>query len=118
MIQLPTAYEGGQLIVQHAGRSKAFDLAADSAYCMSFVAFYADCRHQVRGFSRLGAGEVLQGLGFRVEGSKFEFQTWRHLKFPGPPVGRIMAVAWRFWFIYGGTGEDGLQPKTINITLE
>ena len=47
VVHLPTAYEGGQLVVSHSGRSKTFDFAADSAYGMHWTAFYADCEHEV-----------------------------------------------------------------------
>lgn len=51
VLHLPSAYEGGQLVVSHAGRTKTFDYAADSAYALHFSAFYADCRHEVGGAS-------------------------------------------------------------------
>lgn len=41
MVHLPTAYEGGQLVVSHGGRSNTFDFSADSAYGMHYAAFYA-----------------------------------------------------------------------------
>lgn len=46
-IQLPTAYQGGRLVVSHGGRNLDFDFSADSAFNMHYAAFYASCIHEV-----------------------------------------------------------------------
>lgn len=47
-IQLPSEYEGGELIVRHKGHEHTFDFAKDSLFTYHFSAFYADCQHEVR----------------------------------------------------------------------
>ncbi|KAL6064513.1 Fe2OG dioxygenase domain-containing protein [Balamuthia mandrillaris] len=58
VVQLPCRYEGGELVVHHPrqqpGRkhrflSKTFDLSEGAAYLLyRYVAFYADCPHEVQ----------------------------------------------------------------------
>jgi len=43
-VTLPSSHTGGQLIVEHGGESVAYRSSKDS---LSFVAFYADCRHEI-----------------------------------------------------------------------
>jgi hypothetical protein len=45
VVTLPSSHTGGELIVEHGGESVAYRSSRDS---LSFVAFYADCRHEVR----------------------------------------------------------------------
>ena len=48
MIQLPSYYSGGKLIVYHQGKKSEFDYSGPS--CRSncyFTSFYADCQHEV-----------------------------------------------------------------------
>jgi hypothetical protein len=45
VVTLPSSHTGGELIVEHGGESIAYRSSKDS---LSFVAFYADCRHEVR----------------------------------------------------------------------
>jgi 2OG-Fe(II) oxygenase superfamily len=45
VVTLPSSHTGGQLIVEHGGESVAYRSSRDS---LSFVAFYADCRHEVQ----------------------------------------------------------------------
>ncbi len=45
---LPSRYEGGTLILEHDGQTKRIDFGGkDSEYQARYVAFYADCRHEV-----------------------------------------------------------------------
>ena len=44
VVSLPSAHTGGELVVDHAGQSTAYRASKDE---LTFVAFYADCRHQV-----------------------------------------------------------------------
>lgn len=49
VVVLPSAHEGGELIVSHNGRQYEFDFAgAASGHELSYAAFYADCQHEVR----------------------------------------------------------------------
>jgi len=36
------------LIVSHKGKEKVFDFAAESAYNCHYIAFYADCQHEIK----------------------------------------------------------------------
>ena len=45
VVTLPSTAKGGVLVVEHAGRTTTYRASKES---LSFVAFYADCRHQVR----------------------------------------------------------------------
>ncbi len=49
MIQLPSNYEGGQLIVYHQSKSKEFDFSGPVG-CgdVHYAAFYADCQHEIK----------------------------------------------------------------------
>lgn len=48
VITLPSAHEGGELIVRHDGREVTVDFGPDSRFQTQFAAFYADCEHEVR----------------------------------------------------------------------
>ena len=45
VLSLPSAHTGGELVVEHGGRSKVYQASKEA---LTFVAFYADCRHQVK----------------------------------------------------------------------
>jgi len=45
VVSLPSAHTGGELAVEHGGESVTYRTPKDQ---LSFVAFYADCRHEVR----------------------------------------------------------------------
>ena len=45
VVSLPSAHTGGELVVEHGGESVTYRTPKED---LSFVAFYADCRHQVR----------------------------------------------------------------------
>ncbi|KAK9813504.1 hypothetical protein WJX73_003015 [Symbiochloris irregularis] len=47
VILLPSVYQGGELVVQHNGKSKTFDFSAANGYSLCCAAFYADCKHQL-----------------------------------------------------------------------
>ncbi|GAB4813872.1 hypothetical protein N2152v2_000918 [Parachlorella kessleri] len=47
-ILLPCAFEGGELVVRHGGKTKCFDVAPDAAYHICYSAFYTDCEHEVK----------------------------------------------------------------------
>jgi len=49
VIQLPSDYEGGQLLVYHNGKKAEFTFGGCDACCnFYFTAFYADCQHEVK----------------------------------------------------------------------
>ena len=45
VVSLPSAHTGGELVVEHGGASVTYRVPREE---LSFVAFYADCRHEVR----------------------------------------------------------------------
>jgi hypothetical protein len=44
VVSLPSAHTGGELVIDHAGESRAYRASKEE---LTLVAFYADCRHQV-----------------------------------------------------------------------
>ena len=44
VVSLPSAHTGGELVIDHAGASKTYRASKEE---LTFVAFYADCRHEV-----------------------------------------------------------------------
>jgi hypothetical protein len=44
VVSLPSAHTGGELVIDHAGQNTAYRASKEE---LTFVAFYADCRHQV-----------------------------------------------------------------------
>ena len=48
VVNLPSPHEGGELIISHAGQSQSYSFADSSLFEPSFVAFYADCYHEVK----------------------------------------------------------------------
>ena len=47
VIVLPSTYDGGELVLRHAGREVVLDLRGSDPSEAGFAAFYADCRHEV-----------------------------------------------------------------------
>jgi 2OG-Fe(II) oxygenase superfamily len=48
VVALPSAHEGGELVVRHAGREAVLELCGSAPSEIQFAAFYADCEHEVR----------------------------------------------------------------------
>ena len=48
VIVLPSAFTGGELVVKHAGDIKAFEQASGSGFGSQYMAFYADCQHELK----------------------------------------------------------------------
>ena len=49
VIQLPSHYNGGKLIVYHQGKKSEFDYSGlDSCSNCYFTSFYADCQHEIK----------------------------------------------------------------------
>src|SRR5262249_32437207 len=47
VIALPSAHEGGELVVRHEGREEIVDFGPNSQFQTQFAAFYADCEHEI-----------------------------------------------------------------------
>lgn len=48
VVCLPSAHQGGELVVEHEGRAYHADFSQHSAFRIQFAAFYADCLHEVK----------------------------------------------------------------------
>jgi hypothetical protein len=48
VLVLPSAHQGGELIIRHAGREAVMDMSCAELSELGFAAFYADCEHEVR----------------------------------------------------------------------
>ncbi len=49
VVALPSIYEGGELLVSHAGEQHEIVFeGAKSGYYLSYAAFYADCQHEIK----------------------------------------------------------------------
>ncbi|HEB77141.1 MAG TPA: 2OG-Fe(II) oxygenase [Methylothermaceae bacterium] len=48
VVLLPSDFSGGELVVEHQGRQVTLDLHQDDPAEVSYAAFYADCRHEVK----------------------------------------------------------------------
>src|SRR5690606_23016941 len=49
VVSLPSAHEGGELVVRHEGAEEVIAFGGDSArFETRYAAFYADCEHEVR----------------------------------------------------------------------
>ncbi|MEZ5329312.1 MAG: 2OG-Fe(II) oxygenase [Verrucomicrobiales bacterium] len=52
IVVLPSAHEGGQLTIRHAGRETTLHMSATAPSEVRFAAFYADCEHEVAPISK------------------------------------------------------------------
>lgn len=53
VVVLPSAHEGGELVVRHEGREETIDFGGPgSRFQTHFAAFYADCEHEIRPVKR------------------------------------------------------------------
>ncbi len=50
VIVLPSSYEGGEIVIRHEGQERTIDFTnvENSLFYNHFVAFYADCEHEIR----------------------------------------------------------------------
>ncbi len=48
VISLPVAGTGGEIVIRHQGREKVIDMTTDNPSELSWVAFFADCEHEIR----------------------------------------------------------------------
>jgi 2OG-Fe(II) oxygenase superfamily len=48
VVVLPSAHRGGELVIQHAGREVTVDVSTAEMSELAFIAFYADCQHEVK----------------------------------------------------------------------
>jgi predicted 2-oxoglutarate/Fe(II)-dependent dioxygenase YbiX len=88
VVTLPSSYTGGELMVRHNEEQKAY---RGSKTALSLVAFYADCRHEVRGH-RFGAARNLRAMASaRIHGSFMHSRSPR--RFSCCPTLRVLHAA-------------------------
>ncbi len=47
-LSLPTSGEGGEVVIRHGGHETVYNMSTQEPSELSYVAFYADCLHEVR----------------------------------------------------------------------
>lgn len=121
VIGLPSVHKGGELIVTHEGTQHVIEFAgASSGHELSFAAFYADCRHEVRplrsGYrlclvynltlatSRGKKGITAPTTGGTVEVVRGLLDTWREAEEP-----QKLAVTLEHQYTQDGLALDTLK---------
>jgi len=90
VVSLPSAHTGGELVIDHAGQSNAYRASKEE---LTFVAFYADCPHQV---TPVRSVKYTSLVPFRASSAP-------------PPWARIRrSPGWRRW-IARSSGWKGLK---------
>ena len=88
VVSLPSAHTGGELVVEHGGESVTYRASKEE---LSFVAFYADCRHEVKPvksgyrvtltFNLLADGETdAQGAGPAADSGALPDRAFHHAR--------------------------------------
>ena len=71
VVSLPSAHTGGELVIEHGGQSVTYRVPKEE---LTFVAFYADCRHEVKpvrsGYRVTLTFNLLSGTRLRRAGSR------------------------------------------------
>lgn len=76
VVTLPSKFEGGDLVVRHNGQQHLFNqykLGGESPG-LSFVAFYADCEHEVKPVTK-GYRSAVQDCSLRRLRKPFPLET-------------------------------------------
>ena len=78
VVSLPSVHTGGELVVEHGGQSVMYRVPREE---LSFVAFYADCRHEVKpvksGYRVTLTFNLLADSGGGRAGSRGRRRLWR-----------------------------------------
>lgn len=108
VIALPSAFQGGELVVRHDGQEQTIDFsqAENSRFQIHFAAFYADCEHEVR---PLRAGHRLC-LVYNLTLAKAKVTKALRAPRRGEHVAEISRIL-RQW----ATGDG---PEKLAVTLE
>jgi hypothetical protein len=121
VVGLPSVHAGGELIVTHEGTQHVIEFAgASSGHELSFAAFYADCRHEVRplhsGYrlclvynltlatSRGKKGIAAPSTAGTVEGVRGLLDAWREAEEP-----QKLAVTLEHQYTQDGLALDTLK---------
>jgi hypothetical protein len=105
VVVLPSAFEGGELVVRHEGQEQTIDFGgAQSRFRIHFAAFYADCEHEIRPLRQ--GHRLCLVYNLTLGRSKKRITAPRHME----PVERISEVL-RHW-------PDADEPRKLVVTLE
>ena len=104
---LPSAHEGGDLLVRHAGRETIIRLCNDAPGEIRYAAFYADCEHDVRPVTR----------GYRVCLVYNLVHTARS-RAPVPPDHRPAVEATVKLLQPWAADDDGGEPRKLVYLLD
>jgi len=123
VVALPSASEGGALVVRHQGREARLDLANDEPSEATFAAFYADCVHEVlpvtRGsratlvfnLVRKGRGKALQPPNHDAEAARLAacFREWATPRDPDADVPLKLVYPLEHAYTQAELGFDALK---------
>lgn len=106
VLVLPSLYSGGELLIRHGGREVCVDLAQADPADAAFVAFYADCVHEVRPVTS-GARLALVYNLVRAPG-KGTLQAPEH-------AGEVLAAGAELeqWLAALAAGEEAVPDKLV-----
>ena len=117
VIALPSVHEGGELLITHDGQTTTIPMTgAASGFEISFAAFYADCRHEVRPVS---SGHRLC-LVYNVTLAKSKKKTLRAPEFSS--VTKKIAAKLKTWAeeapTFSESGDDKPKSRKLALTLD
>ncbi|MEX2214237.1 MAG: 2OG-Fe(II) oxygenase [Phycisphaeraceae bacterium] len=107
IIALPSAHEGGELVVRHEGRERTIDFAPLSRFQTQFAAFYCDCEHEVKPVT--GGYRLALVYNLSLKRAKECISA--------PSSGEHVAAVARIlsqWNLEEGTGEDAVDMDTLD----
>lgn len=118
VIVLPTAHQGGELMVRHEGREVVVDFGEQSQFQTQFAAFYADCEHEIRPVTGGFRLALIYNLTVKKSGetisapsrSKFITEAVTILREkPGQQMPRKLAVCLEHKYTQAGLAGDALK---------
>jgi hypothetical protein len=77
VVLLPSTYSGGDFVIDHQGKKKVFKTSASSG--LQYLAFYADCQHQVKKVTKGFRVAFTYNLVFKPAKIEFESQNNKKL---------------------------------------
>ncbi len=122
VVALPSAFEGGELVVRHGGEEARFELGARRPSEVAWAAFYADCPHELRPvtagwrvvlvYNLVRGGEALAPPDNSMERTKVAevFRRWRR---EGGPV--KVALLLEHHYTPEGLSFEGLKNRDAAV---
>ncbi len=118
VITLPSAHRGGELVIRHAGREVVVDASGMEVSEVRFVAFYADCEHEVRPITEGNRVSLVynliqergaKGKGQPVQAPHYEREIAEAAQFLEAKLSEPDAVAKIAWLLEHQYSPDGLE---------